>query len=136
MKKLSYLVLICSIFLGIGCEKDSPFFDANSIVGSWSLSEANLGWGGYETYESNQIVWKFGTDQQLKVTVKEGLSVNQNIPFSNSQLGVRRSCHQTQQQHPAWRPHVWQDGDALFPPSAKMADDNKSASDPHTYDRH
>ena len=88
MKKLSYLVLICSIFLGVGCEKDPPFFDANSIVGSWSLSEANLGWGGYETYESNQIVWKFGTDQQLKVTVQEGLSVNQNIPFSNSQLGV------------------------------------------------
>ena len=88
MKKLSYLVLICSVFLGVGCKKDPPFFDANSIVGSWSLSEANLGWGGYESYESNQIVWKFGANQQLEVTVQDGLIVNQNIPFTNSQLGV------------------------------------------------
>ena len=88
MKKLRYFVLIFSTFLGVGCEKDTPFFDANSIIGSWSLSEANLGWGGYESYESNQIVWKFETDQQLEVTVQEGLNVNQNIPFSNSQLGV------------------------------------------------
>lgn len=88
MKKLRYLVLIFSTFLGVGCKKDTPLFNANSIVGSWSLCEANLGWGGYESYESNQIVWKFGTDQQLEVTVQEGLNVNQNIPFSNSQLGI------------------------------------------------
>lgn len=88
MKKLRYLVLIFSTFLGVGCEKDTPLFDANSIVGSWSLSEASLGLGGYESYESNQIVWKFGANQQLEVTVQEGLNVNQNIPFINSQLGV------------------------------------------------
>ena len=88
MKKLSYLILTCSIFLGVGCKKDTTFFDANSIVGSWSLSEASLSWGGYESYESNQIVWKFGANQQLEVTVQDGLIVNQNIPFTNSQLGV------------------------------------------------
>tara|TARA_B110000977_G_scaffold198589_1_gene283765 strand:- start:136 stop:543 length:408 start_codon:yes stop_codon:yes gene_type:complete len=85
MKKIFYLFILIIGISFSSCKKDEPtciVLNSDTVEGSWSMMEASLGWGGYQTFEVNQIVWNFNNDNQMFVYLQDSLGINPNIPFS------------------------------------------------------
>ena len=82
MKKLFYLSILCIGIAFTSCDEDENIQTEDSIVGSWSMTEAMLGFAGYQTFEENQIVWTFNNDNQMFVYLQDSLMINPSIPFS------------------------------------------------------
>ncbi len=80
--------MLSAILLGItfsSCEEDEPtciIMTEDTVEGSWSMTEAMLGWGGYQTFEMNELVWTFDNNQLL-VSFQDSLELNSNIPYSS-----------------------------------------------------
>jgi len=83
MKKLLYLSILCIGIAFTSCDVDENIETEDSIIGSWSMTEASLGWAGYQTFEENQIVWTFNNDNQMFVYLQDSLIINPNIPYSS-----------------------------------------------------
>jgi len=82
MKKVFYISMLSLACFFTACDEDEIIPVEDSIIGSWSMTEAMLGWGGYETFEVNQIVWTFNNDNQMYVYLQDSLIINPNIPYS------------------------------------------------------
>jgi hypothetical protein len=82
MKKLLYLSILCIGIVFTSCDVDENIETEDSIIGSWSMTEASLGLAGYQTFEVNQIVWTFNNDNQMYVYLQDSLIINPNIPYS------------------------------------------------------
>jgi|GEM_PF-2241934 hypothetical protein len=86
MKKLFYLSLIVLGITFISCEEEELICEIiieNTVEGSWSMTEAMLGWGGYQTFEMNELVWTFN-DNQLFIYFEDSLELNSSIPYSSA----------------------------------------------------
>ena len=85
MKMLFYISVLLLSTTFTSCEDEEPtciILLEDSIVGSWSMTEAMLGFAGYQTFEENQIVWTFNNDNQMFVYLQDSLMINPSIPFS------------------------------------------------------
>jgi len=62
MKKLIYLSVILLGITFSSCEEEEPTYiqmTENPVEGSWSMTNAMLGWGGFQDFEMNELVWIF-----------------------------------------------------------------------------
>ena len=82
MKKLLYLSILWIGIAFTSCDVDENIETEDSIIGSWSMTEASLGLAGYQTFEVNQIIWTFNNDNQMYVYLQDSLIINPNIPYS------------------------------------------------------
>ena len=89
MKKLLYLSAILLSITFSSCEEDEPtctIMTEDTVEGCWSMTDAMLGWGGYQTFEMNELVWTFDNNQLL-VSFEDTLELNSNIPYSSVNNG-------------------------------------------------
>ncbi len=85
MKNLLYLSAILLSITFSSCEEDEPtcIMTEDTVEGSWSMTEAMLGWGGYQTFEMNELVWTFNNNQMF-VYFGDSLGLNPSIPYSST----------------------------------------------------
>ena len=55
----------------------------DTVEGSSSMTEAMVGWGGYQTFEMNELVWTFNNNQMF-VYFGDSLGLNLSIPYSST----------------------------------------------------
>ncbi len=61
------IFVIATIF--ISCDKKEETITTDVLYGKWSLMENSKGFGGSETFEINDIIWEFNSDNTVSVTI-------------------------------------------------------------------
>ena len=60
------IFVLATIF--ISCDKEETT-TTDILYGKWSLIENSKGFGGSETFETNNIIWEFNSDNTVSVTI-------------------------------------------------------------------
>ncbi len=60
------IFVLATIFISCDEEKTTT---TDVLYGRWSLMENSKGFGGSETFETNDIIWKFNSDNTVSVTM-------------------------------------------------------------------
>jgi hypothetical protein len=68
--KTFFLNILVFTTIFVSCDKDeTTTTTTDELYGEWSLVENSKGFGGYETFEINDIIWKFNSDNTINVTL-------------------------------------------------------------------
>lgn len=68
--KTFFLNILVFTTIFVSCDKDeTTTTTTDELYGEWSLVENSKGFGGSETFEINDIIWKFNSDNTINVTL-------------------------------------------------------------------
>ena len=85
MKKINLILILLVSFLSLyNCDrKNDPAVlpQQDVLTGVYSLREFSPGFGPFETYNPNDVIWQFMPDKSLVVKINTTLLANSQLPF-------------------------------------------------------
>lgn len=78
------LVFALSLITGCARSSDDEAATPDVLTGIYSLRSFSPGFGPFESYSPNDIIWQFMPDQSLKVTINTTIPANSQLPFTSN----------------------------------------------------